>query len=380
MVKQEAIQTEGKVKVKKSQLEKAVRALMQVNAKKTANANPLFGANAETMTLLFSLSQIPDKKRIKPMLIELPNPMYNDKSEVCFFAKDPQKKYKELLLQKHAVPGITKVIGMDKLKKNYKTTESRRALADAFDLFLCDARVMSMMPKLLGTVFYEKKLKIPVPVRLVEKDGQDPAPALKKAMNATCLRIPAGPSMGIKIGRCSMDEKSLVANAAAVISFVLKHMAENPVQTISVQATDCPALPIWRRASPGDPFDFKKWHSDASSSSASDTGVSGASDTESVSVRGSELPSDAGETWSTASDGETITGESLSELETGSELDSEAGDIDQTPAVKEELPLMKGLRGKKKLGASVKRAAPEADAVKEVEMKPPAKKAKKAKA
>lgn len=374
MVKKEQLQ-EDKVKVKKSQLEKAIRALVAVNAKKTANSNPLFGANAETMTLIFTLNQVPDKKKVKPMLIELPHPMFDDKSEVCFLAKDPQKQYKELLMQKHPVPGITKVIGIQKLIKNYKTAESKRALADAFDLFLCDSRVVAMMPKLLGSIFYEKKLKLPIPVRM---KPEDPVPNLQKAMNSTTLRIPSGPCMGIKIGRCSMDEATLVKNAAAVISFVVKHMSDNPVQTISVQATDCPALPVWRRAPAGETFNMKKWSSDAGSSSASDTGVSGASDTESVSVRGSELPSDAGETWSTASDGETI-GESLSELETtGSELDSEAGDVDDRPVAKVELPLMKGLKKKQKLGASAKRAAPQAEAANTMKP-PPTKKAKKAK-
>merc|ERR1719310_2581836 len=103
-------------------------------------------------------------------MVKLPHPLYNEKSEVCFLAKDPQKEYKELLLQKHPVPGITKVIGLDKLKRNYKTAESKRALADAFDLFLCDSRIMEMMPRILGSIFYEKKLKRPVPVRLKMQD------------------------------------------------------------------------------------------------------------------------------------------------------------------------------------------------------------------
>merc|ERR1719389_468273 len=128
------------------------------------------------MNVIFTMSEIPDKRRMKPMLIQLPHPLYDDKSEVCFLSKDPQKQYKELLLQKHPVPGITKVIGLDKLRKNYKTAEAKRALADAFDLFLCDSRIMEMMPRLLGTIFFKNKLKRPVPVRM---KLQDPAPALQ---------------------------------------------------------------------------------------------------------------------------------------------------------------------------------------------------------
>lgn len=338
---------EAKVKVKKKQLQKAVKALVQLNAKRTANANPLFGGNSETIQLIFTLSEIPDKRRIKPMLIKLPHPMYDDKSEVCFLAKDPQKQFKELLLRTHPVPGITKVIGLDKLKRNYKTAESKRALADAFDLFLVDSRIVEMMPKVLGPIFYTKKLKRPIPVRL---KLQDPVPNLQNAINSTTLRVPTGPCVGVKFGRCSMGEDELVANAGAVISFVSKYLAANPVQTISVQATDSPALPVYRRAPPpGELVDLKKYYSDANSSSASDTGVSGASDTESV--QGSELPSDAGETLSTRDTVSDV--DTMSELETTSELDSEAGDVDPSLVTKEQLPLVQGLKGKKRKATTV---------------------------
>jgi len=370
----------ARVKVKKSQLEKAVRALVQLNAKRSANANPLFGANAETMNVLFTLGEIPSKRKMKPMLIELPHPMFDSKSEVCFFAKDPQKQYKEMLLQKHPVPGLTKVIGLEKLKKNYKTAESKRALADAFDLFLCDSRIVEMMPQLLGSIFYQKKLKRPIPVRM---KYQDPAANLSKAINGTTLRVPSGPCLGVKFGRCSMDEASLVANAGAVISFVTKYLDKNPVMTISVQATDSPALPIWRRARIGEAVDLKKHFSDSASSSASQTDTGNASDTEdTTSIHGSELPSDVGETFSGRAS-ELDSEASVSELETEtSELDSEAGDV-AANVLPEHLPLLKGLKNKRKrrLGVATEAEAPKTSpklSPKQQSMPPPKKKAKKA--
>merc|ERR1719265_3045464 len=138
--------------------------------------------------------------------------MFDDKSEICFLAKDPQKTFKELLLQKHPVPGITKVIGLEKLKKNYKTLEQKRALADAFDLFLCDSRIVEMMPRVLGKVFLQNKLKRPIPVRLITSD---PAPALQNAIDGTALRVPSGPCVGVRFGKCAMEEQKLVANAGA---------------------------------------------------------------------------------------------------------------------------------------------------------------------
>merc|ERR1739845_174196 len=134
-----------------------------------------------------------------------------------------------------------------------------------------------------------------------------------------------------------MDEQHLVANAAAVVSFVAKYLSSNPVQSVSVQATDSPALPVWRRAPPpGEALDLKKHFSETASSSASDTGTGGAaSETEDTnSIHGSELPSDAGETFSGRG----------SEIDTASELDSEAGDVNSSNVLPEHLPLLKGLK------------------------------------
>jgi ribosome biogenesis protein UTP30 len=328
----------SKVKVKRSQLEKAVKAVLQLAQKRSSGTNPLFAGSSETMQVMFTLSRVPDKRQQKPVLIPLPHPLFDESSEVCFISKDPQKEYKDVLIRQKPVPGLTKVLGLDKLRRNYKTAEQKRALADSFDLFLCDARIIEMMPSLLGSVFYEKKKKRPVPIKL---SMADPAPAIKKAMGGTALRVPSGPSFGVRIGRCSMSETDLVENAAVVIAQVVRHLHQNPIQTIHVQATETQALPIWKRvAPPGERLNLKKYHSDQSSA-ASQSGDASAtvSDTEA----GSFLPSDAG--GESLSELETE-GESVSMLETAgeslSELDSDAGDGDEPRRGAK--PLLDGLK------------------------------------
>lgn len=338
------------VKVKKGLLEKSVKALVQLVEKKSANANPLFGSSSETMMLYFTLSEVPDRRRLKPFMIPMPHSMYDDKSEICFLCKDPQKEYKEMLMKKHPVPGVTKVIGVDKLRRNYKTAQQRRDLADAFDLFLCDVAIIEMMPKLLGTIFYDRKKKAPIPVRL---RGADPVVNINKAIHGTPLRIPSGPCLTVKIGRVNMTEDELVANAASVIAHTLKHLpGDYPVESISVKSTESPALPIWRRPRPqGEFLNLKKYHSDTSSSAASETGTGGS---EKHSTSDIETMSDAGETLSardTVSEIDTG-GETMDEYDNADEsisaLDSDAGDHDDAPAKKEQLPLVAGLGSKKR--------------------------------
>merc|ERR1712232_664576 len=336
----------GGVKVKKGHLAKSIKAIVQLVQKKSANANPLLGVDAESMTLYFTLSKVPDRKKMKPFMIPLPHSLYNDKSEICFLCKDPQKHFKELLLQKHPVPGITKVIGLDKLKRNYKSLEQKRALADSFDLFLCDISIAEMMPKILGDVFYSKKKKPPIPVRLRETNPEE---NLKKAIAGTPLRIPAGPCLTVKFGRADMEEEGLSKNAATVIAYVVRHLKDNPIVSISVKSTDSPALPVWRRArAEGEFLDLKKYHSDTSSSAASDTGVSGSGASDSHGTSDLEI-SDAGETLSTrdtVSEADTLD----DYVESLSELDDEAGDVDddEAPKTKAAMPLVQGLGSKKR--------------------------------
>jgi len=376
----------GKVNVKKSQLGKAVKALSQWIEKKSANSNALFGSATETMSVLFTLSTIPDKRSAKSVMIPLPHPLYDDSSEICFICKDPQKPVKELLLQKNKIPGLSKVIGVGKVRRNYKTVEEKKALADAFDLFVADREISDQLPSTLGRIFYKQKLKVPIGVKLASKD---PAASILKAINGTPLRMPAGVCVGVKFGRCSMPEEELIANAAAVIQNTAKHLGrlENPVQAISVQATDSPALPVWRRPRPpGELLDLKKYRSDTGSSAASNTGISGTSDTSETEATGlSEAASDTLETLSNTVDtlSEVDTGvDTLSELdtpgETISELDSEGGDLEELPPTK---GLKKGKRRAASEAAKAEPAAPAAAAPAKDAMGPPAaKKAKKGKA
>ncbi|CAJ1392358.1 unnamed protein product [Effrenium voratum] len=329
------------VKVKKAVVGKAIRALKQLVAKRSADSTHLFEEASEAMVIQFNLARIPERVGY-PSNIPLPHPLYTEKSEVCFFSKSPQKRYKEMLMQKHPTPGLTKVIGVDKLKRRYVRSMERRQLADSYDLFLCDKRVIQGMHSYLGNAFFKQKTsKQPVPVSLKEATD-DPAVFIRKAMAGTCLRLNRGNCVSVRFGFCQMQEEQLEANAKAVIAHGIKILGRHglAVSGISMQATDSMVLLVWQRpAPPGEKVNLKQWREHAASSAASDTGASGVSDSE---ITGSEIISDAGETLSTRDSISEVdtSGETMSEMETA---DSEADDI-----AHEDLPLVQGLKKKKR--------------------------------
>lgn len=87
---------------------------------------------------------------------------------MCLITKDPQREYKDLIAE-HGIKFIDRVVGVDKLKGKFKPFEPRRQLCADHEMFLCDDRVLPLMPKLLGKIFFNAK-KQPIPVNLQRKD------------------------------------------------------------------------------------------------------------------------------------------------------------------------------------------------------------------
>ena len=77
-------------------------------------------------------------------------------SAVCLITKDPQREYKDLL-EEAVVRFINRVVGIEKLKGKFKSFEARRALLRENALFLADERVIPLLPRLLGKIFFTAK-------------------------------------------------------------------------------------------------------------------------------------------------------------------------------------------------------------------------------
>lgn len=261
---------EGSGKVSQKKVREAIAALVGFVQKKNEKEQRLFDQNTESVVLQFTLRDIPAKAAHKPVLIPLPTPLYEG-SSVCIFVKDPQRTYKDLFL-KHPPHPQYKVVGVGKLKSKYRRFEDRRELCDGHDLFLCDAKVVEMMPNVLGKYFYFTKKKLPIPVKVAPKDDNPVAP-LVDAIRSTVLRTPGGPSGSVKIGRCDMTTEELFKNAKKVLPVIFKHFAGegNAVTQVHIQATDAPALPVFRTAVPAPPPRAKRAVSPKASPKASPT-------------------------------------------------------------------------------------------------------------
>ena len=137
----------------------------------------------------------------------------------------------------------TKVIGVSKLKKKYHPHEAKRELCATYDIFLADARVLPMLPPLLGKTFFEKK-KLPTAVDLKKKDLKA---ELTRAACGALYRHATGTSNSFQVGTSEQKEKHLVAN---VVSAVEQAVELTPgkwtnIQSLQLRTTNSVALPFY---------------------------------------------------------------------------------------------------------------------------------------
>lgn len=219
------------------QVELAVRALLR--HLKQADKNQLF--NDENHVLLqITFKKVPKECR-SPKRIPLPHSVFDGPNcELCLITKDPQKEFEELVASKN-IPGRIKVLGVSKLRSDFKPYESKRQLCASYDMFLCDDRVAPVLPRLLGKKFYETKKK---PININMKRG-DLAAEIAKARDAAHLYLGPGACSSLKIGHTNFSAEQLVENIMSAAALSATFVAEGNIQNIQIKTSTSVSLPIY---------------------------------------------------------------------------------------------------------------------------------------
>jgi ribosome biogenesis protein UTP30 len=222
---------------------------------------------------LATKKHIVDKKRLKPSKIAVPHSLNtSENTKICLIVADPQRKYKDIVADP-AFPAewasrISKVVGMQKVKKKHNTYEAQRKLKAEHDIFLADDRIVVGLPKALGKTFY-KGTKRPIPVslsvpsprteaKLIAAAGdknkseagtpQQIAKQIEAALNGTSVYLSPSASTSVKVGYSNWDAKKLAENIeAAANGLIEKHVPQKwrGVKALHIKGESTAALPIW---------------------------------------------------------------------------------------------------------------------------------------
>jgi hypothetical protein len=102
------------------QAQSAAKALQDYQKKRFAESKGLLDVADTHFTLSFTMTAVPETPSSRPQLVSLPHPFYSaaENTRVCIFVKDPSREFKDQI-EDLDLPCIAKVIGFDKLKRNY---------------------------------------------------------------------------------------------------------------------------------------------------------------------------------------------------------------------------------------------------------------------
>jgi ribosome biogenesis protein UTP30 len=229
--------------------------------------------------VLTTKKHIVDQKRLKPGKIPLLHSLNSSPTvTICLITADPQRAFKDTiahpLFPPELTPRITRVLGITKLKARYKSYESRRQLLAEHDVFLADSRVITMLPNLLGKVFY-KGPKRPIPVNLEPFKPKDPttgkrrskpirsastkplraiaspqkaAQEIQRALASAQVQLSPSPTTSVRVGLASFTPDQVAENVEAVVhgmveKFVTKGWRN--VRSVHIKGPNTLALPIW---------------------------------------------------------------------------------------------------------------------------------------
>ncbi|PWW74828.1 ribosomal protein L1 [Tuber magnatum] len=248
-----------------AQVLKASKALLKYVKEKKAESAKSKKANLledpenptpETIWLNLTMKKlVTDTKRLKPARIILPHPLRNPQTTtICLIVKDPQRTYKDLVATTPALSAVVKkVIGVSKLRAKFKSFESRRLLADSYDLFLADDRVICMLPAIVGKTFYSRSTKVPIPLSVspVERLQRE----VDNCLKATYLHLNAAASSSLRVGLSTFTPEMVGENVSAVVERVVeggKGVGKVGVpggwrglRSLHLKSPESAALPLW---------------------------------------------------------------------------------------------------------------------------------------
>jgi len=223
----------------------SVRALLAHVARERGGSSLLDDDGAAPVNVLLATKHVPKAvgkaRACKPVSLSLPHPFVTlDTAEICLITKDPHKEYKEKL----AAEGLrAKVLGVSSLKKKYHPYQAKRELLKAHEVFLADARVLPMLPPLLGKTFFTKR-RLPVAVDLAKKDLRA---ELTRAACGALYRHSAGTSNSMQLGTSEQPEAHLVANIVAGVEQAVSRIPGkwDAIQSLQLRTTNSVALPFY---------------------------------------------------------------------------------------------------------------------------------------
>ncbi|KAL0278834.1 UNVERIFIED_CONTAM: hypothetical protein PYX00_000528 [Menopon gallinae] len=230
--------------------------------------------NGTSIFLQVTLFKVPEVDELVKRRITLPHPVTSGKPEVClmvrdYLAKDKVKRtldekidrtieHYEKILKLHNVNSITNILPLKQLRTEYNTYELQRKLVNRFDVFLCEATLLTRIAFLNGLrvkIFLQKN-KYPIAVKIPKVSTHKPMVAMRmnSAIASTVFHIkPGADNYSIRIGNSLKSKEEIIENAKTVmekLASVIPGGFEN-IRAVMMKSEKSKAVPIYMSLASG---------------------------------------------------------------------------------------------------------------------------------
>ncbi|KAI8093196.1 ribosomal protein L1/ribosomal biogenesis protein [Halteromyces radiatus] len=180
--------------------------------------------------------------REKVAMIPLKHSLQKAGTRRCLFSRDPQQKYKDLLISQK-VKGIHKVISISKFKKQHGSKEGRQQLLDQYDIFLVtDKGLWDRLPRVLGKQLFKQITPL-----LLNMEGTDIQKEVIRSIHSTYMNFRKGDCHSIKIALTSHTSQQAYENIMNAIDSIVAALpggVEN-LRSLFIKTADSTSLPIY---------------------------------------------------------------------------------------------------------------------------------------
>jgi len=218
----------------------------------------LFGEEDLKIHMLVVFKKVPTSaKPIGVLSCSLPYPIFNiQTTSICLFVKDldedkwnPEidkdaKLVKTSLVHEKGIKEIDTVISLRQLKREFKTYEAKRKLSTAYDMFLCDKRVLPLVSRNLGKAFHKHKT-VPIPFSITSSNLKA---EIQKCLCLTrCILKNTGTRCSIVVGRVGQTGEELYENFSTIFKRLITKMPGGlaNVRSIHLSTNKSPQLPVY---------------------------------------------------------------------------------------------------------------------------------------
>lgn len=182
------------------------------------------------------------------MRVKIPHSLFDSETDghsICLFCRSEDKEGLEAYLQANPIPGVTKVVSINQLRKLYVAFKDRRELLGQHTHFVSDVRVLNQLYNLLGKVFGARN-NYPVPVEFEKFSELEKA--VKKVQDSTYMHL-KGQNISLRIGHTNMSARDIADNVRVGMEFAIQKLPKGAasVHSLHLKSSDSAALPLFSR-------------------------------------------------------------------------------------------------------------------------------------